>query len=297
MNEINRLQIIDQILNEFRQRNGVPAVGASIVDSDGEAISHVVGTRRRDSPDEAVASDRWHIGSCTKSITAALWARLVELGFAEWRTSLPEIFGDLRPGDARWAEVRVGQLYVLRPLGVATAGFGAPEEICGHRPRVTLRGVGALRGPPASLDDPKNDNPPVYSSAGCVHLTLDDWSALMRIFLADNSTGLLHEDSLRRIFRPPARSGQSMVMGWMQPIPIMGVPYSSLNNTSHINYEQDDPQLPLTPQNRAGPTNEPNPSNGPTKPPTTPTPTATPLTRVTTSSISDLPSATSGQEA
>lgn len=301
MSEIDRLQIIDQILHEFRQRNGVPAVGASIVDSDGEAISHVVGMRRRDSPGEAVVSDRWHIGSCTKSITAALWARLVELGFAEWRTPLPEIFGDLRPGHARWADVRVSdvlqcragfspnlrrdlftaayedtrplpeqrsdvverslrhrpirsgkfkysnlsyivagaaidrvaqtsfedalQRYVLQPLGVTTAGFGAPDEICGHRPRVTLRGVGALRGPPASPDDPKSDNPVVYSSAGCLHLSLDDWSALMRIFLAGNGTGLLHGDSLSRIFRSPARSGQSMGMGWMQPIPIMGVPY------------------------------------------------------------------------
>lgn len=47
----------------------------------------------------------------------------------------------------------------------------------------------------------------------------------MRIFLAGTSTGLLHEDSLLRLFSSPAQSGQSMGMGWMQPIPIMGVPY------------------------------------------------------------------------
>lgn len=301
MNAIDRRQIIDQILNEFRQRNGVPAVGASIVDADGETISHVIGTRRRDLPDEALVSDRWHIGSCTKSITAALWARLVELGFAEWRTSLPEIFGDLRPGDARWADVRVRDVlqcragfppnlprgpfkasyedtrplpeqrldvveqalqrrpirsgkfrysnlsyivagaaidrvaqtsfedalerYVWQPLGVASVGFGAPEEMCGHRPRFIVRGMGAFRGPPASPDDLKSDNPAVYSSAGCLHLSLDDWSALMRVFLAGNGTGLLHEDSLVTLFRNPARTGRSMGMGWMQPIAIMGIPY------------------------------------------------------------------------
>ena len=93
MNEIDRLQIIDQVLNEFRQRNGVPAVGASIVDSDGEAISHVVGVRRRDSSGEAVVSDRWHIGSCTKSMTAALWARLGDLGLAEWITGSSVLSG------------------------------------------------------------------------------------------------------------------------------------------------------------------------------------------------------------
>ena len=301
MNEIDRLQIIDQVLDEFRRRNGVPAVGASIVDADGEAISHVVGARRRGSPDEVLASDRWHIGSCTKSLTAALWARLVELGLAEWGTPLPKIFGDLPVGDARWAGVtimhvlqcragfppnlrrdlfkaswedtrplpeqrsdvverslrrrptgfrkftysnlsyivagaaidRVAQTsfedalerYVLQPLGVASAGFGAPEEICGHRPRVALKGMGVFRGPPASPNDLKSDNPPVYSSAGCLHLSLDDWNALMRVFLAGDGAGLLNEGSLSTLFSNPARASRSMGMGWMQPIPIMGVPY------------------------------------------------------------------------
>ncbi len=301
MNEIDRPQIIDQVLAEFRQRNGVPAVGALIVDADGEAISHVVGVRRRRSSDEVLPSDKWHIGSCTKSLTAALWARLFELGYAEWGTPLPEIFADLRVGDARWAGVTIRQVlqcraglppnlrrghfkaswedtrplpeqrsdvverslqrrpvgfhkfkysnlsyivagaaidrvaqtsfedalqrYVLQPLGIASAGFGAPEAICGHRSRVTVRGMGAFRGPPRTPDDLKSDNPPVYSSAGCLHLSLTDWGALMRIFLSGNGTGLLHEDSLVTLFRNPASSGQCMGMGWMQPIPIMGVPY------------------------------------------------------------------------
>jgi len=69
MNEIDRLHIIDQVLKEFLNKNGVPAIGASIVHSDGEAIRHVVGVRRRDSTDKVLLTDRWHIGSCTKSIT------------------------------------------------------------------------------------------------------------------------------------------------------------------------------------------------------------------------------------
>ena len=47
-------------------------------------------------------SDRWHIGSCTKTFTAALWGRLVELGHAEWDMPLAQVLvdlaGDMHPG-------------------------------------------------------------------------------------------------------------------------------------------------------------------------------------------------------
>ena len=279
----------------------MPAVGASIVHPDGEAISHVVGVRRRGSPGKVLLTDKWHIGSCTKSITAALWARLVELGFAEWDTRIPEIFGDLRFRDAEWADVtirhvlqcraglptnirrgiveaswndtrpltvqrsdmveqalqrppirfgefrysnlsyivagavidRVAQTsfedalekYILKPLGAAMVGFGAPEEVCGHRARVTLSGIGLFKGPPTSPDDLKSDNPPVYSSAGCISLSLGAWSTLMQIFLAGSHRKLLQEDSLETMFHSPAQSGRSMALGWMQPTPGRGIPY------------------------------------------------------------------------
>lgn len=301
MNEFDQLRITDQVLREFLNKIGVPAIGASIVHSDGEVISHVVGVRRRDSPDKALLTDKWHIGSCTKSITAALWARLVELGFAEWDTRLTEIFGDLRFRDAEWANVTIRHVlqcragfptnirrdlveaswkdtrplkaqrsdvveqslqrppsgfgkftysnlsyivagaaidrvahtsfedalerYILKPLGAAPVGFGAPEEVCGHRARVTLSGIGLFKGPPTSPDDLKSDNPQVYSSAGCLSLSLGAWSTLMQISLAGSHGKLLQEDSLRTIFHSPAQSGRSMAMGWMQPIPSTGIPY------------------------------------------------------------------------
>ena len=107
MSETPRLQIVDSLLNDFRDRNGVPAIGASIVRSHGEATSHAVGVRRRDSRDKVLVSDKWHIGSCTKSVTAALWARLVELGLAKWNTPLFKIFEDLRPVDVGWKDVTI----------------------------------------------------------------------------------------------------------------------------------------------------------------------------------------------
>ena len=301
MRDTHRLHSIDSALDRFRHQEGVPAIGASIVQSDGDAISHVVGARRRDSRDKVLVSDKWHVGSCTKSITAALWARLVELGLAEWDTPLPEIFEGLRSVDRGWADVtirhalqcRAGfppnvgrgtfkslwketrplpvqrsdvveqalqrpptsldrfvysnlsyivvgsaidriakmsfedalELYVLQPLAVRTAGFGAPEDICGHRPRVKLHGTSFFRGPPANPDDRGSDNPRVFSSAGTLHLSLDDWSTLMTIFLAGNDRQLLHEESLETIFRPVLQAGYCMAMGWMQSPRSLGVSY------------------------------------------------------------------------
>lgn len=66
-----------------------------MVPAEGPVEEHVVGVRRRGSRDPALMSDRWHIGSCTKTFTVALWARLVELGHAEWDMPLEQALADL----------------------------------------------------------------------------------------------------------------------------------------------------------------------------------------------------------
>ena len=69
---------------------------------------HVVGVRRRGSQDAALAWDRWHIGSCTKTFTAVLWACLVERGEAEWDMPLLEALADLGSNIHRdWASQTV----------------------------------------------------------------------------------------------------------------------------------------------------------------------------------------------
>jgi D-alanyl-D-alanine carboxypeptidase len=58
-------------------------------------------------------SDRWHIGSCGKSITASLYARLVKRGDAEWSARLPDLFpdlaGEIAPG---WSAVTIDDVFV-----------------------------------------------------------------------------------------------------------------------------------------------------------------------------------------
>lgn len=72
----------------FRHKHAVPALGAAVVTRDGGVDVDVVGVRIRGGDDPVRLDDRWHIGSCGKSITAALYARLVEGGEAEWGARL-----------------------------------------------------------------------------------------------------------------------------------------------------------------------------------------------------------------
>ena len=69
-----------------------PAMAAGIVTRDGLAWSGVRGVRRLGDSEAATDQDRWHIGSNTKAMTAAAYARLVERGLADWTTPLSDVF-------------------------------------------------------------------------------------------------------------------------------------------------------------------------------------------------------------
>jgi hypothetical protein len=55
--------------------------------------------------------DKWHIGSCTKSMTAALGAMLVEDGTLRWDMTLAEVFPEMEADmQAGWRDVTLEQL-------------------------------------------------------------------------------------------------------------------------------------------------------------------------------------------
>lgn len=70
---------------------------------------------------------------------------------------------------------------VFEPLGITSAGFGAPgepggmDQPWGHK-------TGAIPGaPPASIvPGPHSDNPPAITPAGRVHMSLEDWARYVR---------------------------------------------------------------------------------------------------------------------
>ncbi len=275
-------------LDTFRERHGVAAIGCAVVDLDLGAEIAVAGTTRRDGGEPVDRSDAWHIGSCGKAITAALYATFVQRGRAAWGAALTELLPDLAPSThPAWAAVTVDDLFVCRsglpanprrtalaamytdgrdaidqrtatartalaaapdghgrfrysnlgyvvagavidrvggepleaalrrellePLGVAHAAFGPPPRIWGHRPRRQLGGVCIGRGAPVAPDDLRSDNPPLLTPAGRLHLTLDDWARVQRLFL--DGGGVLSETSIEHLLRLPS-DGRGMAMGW-----------------------------------------------------------------------------------
>jgi len=102
-------------LEEFRSEHRIPAIGAGIVTREGQQDLDVLGERVRGGGDPIRLDDRWHLGSCGKSMTAALYARLVERGEAEWGTPVRALFSELRDVvDPGWDRVTVDDVFVCQ---------------------------------------------------------------------------------------------------------------------------------------------------------------------------------------
>jgi D-alanyl-D-alanine carboxypeptidase len=99
-------------LVEFQRKYSIPALGAAIVTRDSVLDVDVIGVRVRGRDDPVQREDRWHIGSCGKSITAALYARLVERGDAQWGTPLENLFPDLTDIDPGWQTITIDDVFV-----------------------------------------------------------------------------------------------------------------------------------------------------------------------------------------
>jgi D-alanyl-D-alanine carboxypeptidase len=259
------------------------ALAGMVLTRDGGVIwNDAAGRRRADQPTPVTSEDLWHLGSNTKAMTAALYARLVEQGKAKWGATVPELFPDLKthpawatttieqlmshragvsdpallnaawsisartdprplrdqrralvakvfgsppggkPGtfeyantdfivagaaieriaDAPWEDVIRAELF--EPLGITTAGFGAPQ---GDQPWGHTRD-----GTPLDPAGPA-DNPAALGPAGTVHISLQDYAKFVRLFMTDGS-GVLSPDSIRRLTTPPTDEDRSYALGW-----------------------------------------------------------------------------------
>ncbi len=79
-------------LAEICRKHDVPAMSAAVVNSKGLVQSQCFGVRKRGTSDNVELSDRFPIGSNTKSMTATLAAVLVDAGKIQWETTIGDVW-------------------------------------------------------------------------------------------------------------------------------------------------------------------------------------------------------------
>jgi len=103
-----------------------------------------------------------------------------------------------------WEDIARDGLF--RPLGLSSAGFGAPT---GNQPQGHSR-LGPL--PPwAAGDGAEADNPAAMAPAGGVHMALADYARFLGLFLAEGD-GFLSPATMTRLTTSP--TGGEYALGW-----------------------------------------------------------------------------------
>jgi CubicO group peptidase (beta-lactamase class C family) len=132
--QAQQIASLNQLMEQIRARYQLPALAGAIVTPDKITAIGVAGVRARGTSVPVTIYDKWHMGSCTKAMTATMIARLVEDGRLTWGTTLEQIFGanhvhpDLRPAtvrqllghragfkrDAQWPSTQYNEAATLR---------------------------------------------------------------------------------------------------------------------------------------------------------------------------------------
>ena len=315
MNSVSPGMTLQRECEVLLQRFGVPAVGLAVVGPAGVEALGCLGERKYGSGIAVTESDLWHIGSCTKSMTATLVARYVERGDLKWDAPLAPVvdacgfdmhpdFADLtlrdllthrsgisadpspsaldacqrytlpeeqraeiagvtlmegptqQPGEAfcysnlgyvvagalleimtgtTWEELMRRELF--SPLGLATAGFGAPGKASrGAFARLLGREVitqpwGHLAGSQTGTftgvnpdDDELADNPPSTGPAGTVHLSLPDLARYVAFHASRGASapGYLGPETVDYLHEP--LPGEDYALGWgTAPLEVNGI--------------------------------------------------------------------------
>ena len=86
---------VDAVLQSILGRGGERfGMAAAVLRGERIIAQGAAGVRKRGTAERITLDDRFHIGSCTKAMTATLVAMLVEDGKLNWTTTLGQLFAD-----------------------------------------------------------------------------------------------------------------------------------------------------------------------------------------------------------
>ena len=87
---------LSPLLDPIIVKHDVPGMVAALIDGDTILAIGAAGVRRRGDAQKVTINDRFHIGSCTKAMTATLDAMLVDEGKLSWDRTLAQAFPELK---------------------------------------------------------------------------------------------------------------------------------------------------------------------------------------------------------
>jgi CubicO group peptidase (beta-lactamase class C family) len=110
-----------ELITPFQQDNRLPAIAAAVSKTGVVLAAGAVGSRKIGEPAPVTPSDKFHIGSCTKAMSATLAAMLVERGRIHWDHTLVNLFPE------RGAKMHAGYRKVTLEM-LLTHRSGAPAN-------------------------------------------------------------------------------------------------------------------------------------------------------------------------
>ena len=192
-----RLPAVDGLrtrIAAIRKQADLPALGVAALMGGRIVQLETVGVRANGRDTAVDRSDRWHLGSCGKAMTATVLARLVEAGSLSWSSTIGSVFGDVDEIHPAWHPVTLAQL-VRHRSGLPedrtpdSIIFPTVRRMSGPLPAQRLEVVRLiLAGPPAS----ERGTVMAYSNFGYAvasamaeRVTGRPWEALCREWLFD----------------------------------------------------------------------------------------------------------------
>jgi CubicO group peptidase (beta-lactamase class C family) len=95
LSSVARADEIDATLQQIRKKNKLPALAVLVLHQGQVQTLKTLGVRKAGTKIGVTKTDKFHMGSCTKAMTATLIGCLVEKGQLQWTTTIGDIFKDL----------------------------------------------------------------------------------------------------------------------------------------------------------------------------------------------------------
>lgn len=188
LNADDQPQDVSELLSPLVEKHKVLALAVAVIEGERLTKLGAAGIRARGNEAKVELDDVWHLGSCTKAMTATLCARLVEQGKLKWDSKVGDVFKDQAEQiHADWRDVTLLQLLSHRASVPSIPPLPLWLKLVGHEgsrdAREMLLSGGWLKSAPTVAPGSKWE----YSNAGFMLAGLmaeraadKDWETLMR---------------------------------------------------------------------------------------------------------------------